>query len=222
MMLATATNSIRLAGSALLGSASQKRRFWRFARFCASALLAKREARAYAHVAWSFLAALAFLMTQTAELGWLILPTLALFGALGLIALFDARYFLIPNKLVLFLSICGGFVILANNASETPIRLASAGCAYAALRALAWTYERFRGEAGLGEGDVKLFAVAGLWLGFEGLPTCLVLAVLSAILSAAISFRDGALLNSRQPIPFGPHLALGFWLVWALGPLERV
>jgi leader peptidase (prepilin peptidase)/N-methyltransferase len=198
---------------------SDKRRMRRLARFGASALLAEKSARAYTHVVWLSFASFVYLITPIPDVGWVIVPSLALFGALGLIALFDARYFIIPDKLIVFLLICGALTVLASDGLD-PSRIGASGGAYLAMRALALLYERLRGEAGLGHGDAKLFAVAGLWLGFEGLPTSLVLAVFSALLSVAILFRDEALESSRQPIPFGPHLALGFWLTWTVGPLQ--
>jgi leader peptidase (prepilin peptidase)/N-methyltransferase len=198
----------------------KKRRCASLLAFAGGMLAARGEGRALAHVAWLALAGLAFLVSQVADLGWFILPTLALFAALCVIAVFDARYFLIPDGLVIFLFLAGLLTLLPNDKDEIPFRLAAAVCAYGALRLIDALYERWRGEAGLGHGDAKLFAVAGLWLGFRGLPSCLLAAVLSALVAAILSYRAGALTHSRQPIPFGPHLALGLWLVWAIGPLE--
>lgn len=82
-----------------------------------------------------------------------------------------------------------------------------------------WGFQRWRRVPGLGEGDARLFALAGLWLGFDGLVSCLLIAVFSAAVAAVIALRDGALVHARDPLPFGPHLALGFWLTWTLGPV---
>ena len=193
----------------------------RLMRFGVHALLARREGLAYTHVAWASIVALAYLLTQAADLGWLIAPTLLLYSALGVITLFDARYFFIPDIMIVFLAVCGGVVFLMIDANSAPIHAAAAIFAYAAFRAIAFLYYHFRGEAGLGLGDAKLFGVAGLWLGFEGLPTCLIVAVVSALASAAIIHRDTAIKSARLAIPFGPHLALGLWIVWAFGPLEH-
>jgi leader peptidase (prepilin peptidase)/N-methyltransferase len=98
--------------------------------------------------------------------------------------------------------------------------LAAGFVAFAALRLVDLFWLRFRGMSGVGEGDARLFAVAGLWLGFEGLPGALLYGALSALLAAAIARRDGRLEGLRDPLPFGPHLALGLWLAWVFGPLE--
>jgi leader peptidase (prepilin peptidase)/N-methyltransferase len=80
--------------------------------------------------------------------------------------------------------------------------------------------EAVRGEAGVGGGDARLFAVTGLWLGLSALPGCLIYASLSALAAAIISLRRGVIADSQAPLPFGPHLALGLWLSYTLGPLE--
>lgn len=196
------------------------RRCRRLVQFGREILAAGGDGRAFAHVAWLGLAGLAYLMMEPQYLGWRIVPTLALFGALALIGLFDARYFLIPDGPLVFLFVTGLLMLIAEDMSEASRRLLAAGGAYGSLCLVAWVYEKLRGEAGLGAADPKLFAAAGLWLGFGGLPGCLLVAVISALCSALVAFRSETLANTRQPIAFGPHLALGIWLVWAIGPLE--
>lgn len=159
-------------------------------------------------------------IAEAPSVGYFLLPSLLLFAGLCLIALFDARYFVIPDGPLAALGLLGGAVSLVSAPHETPARVAAAAAAYVALRLIDLAYERLRGAPGVGQGDAKLFALAGLWLGFEGLPGCLIYGVLSALLSAALAIRQGSLDGARHPIPFGPHLALGLWLVWVFGPLE--
>ncbi|WP_246720637.1 A24 family peptidase [Methylocystis sp. H4A] len=170
--------------------------------------------------AWLSLIGLGALLAQSADLGWLLLPSLFLFAALCVIALFDARYFVIPDGPLLFLLLCGLASMVANTPEAIAERLAGGALGFAALRALALAYERLRGQPGVGEGDARLFGVAGVWLGFEGLPSCLVYATLSALLAALVGLRQGTLKNARTPVPFGPHLALGLWFAWVFGQIE--
>ncbi|QGM96079.1 prepilin peptidase [Methylocystis parvus] len=181
-------------------------------------LLARDEGRPFAPAAWAALLSLAALLAE--EPGFIVWPSLLLFGGLCLISLFDARYFVIPDGPLLALALCGGAVALANAPHEAALKLAAGAAGYAAFRSVAFIYARLRGEAGVGEGDAKLYGLAGLWLGFSGLPGALVYGVLSALLSSVIAMRQGTLESVRQPIPFGPHLALGLWLIWVFGPLE--
>lgn len=178
------------------------------------------EGRPLTATCWLSLVALCALFPQSADLGLLIFPGLCLFAGLCLIALFDARYFVIPDAPLVILGLLGLAVCLAVTPEETAARLAAAASGFAALRFVAHAYEALRGEPGVGEGDARLFALAGLWLGFAGLPSCLIYAVLSALVSAAVALRQGSLESARAPMPFGPHLALGLWLGWVFGPLE--
>lgn len=71
-------------------------------------------------------------------------------------------------------------------------------------------YFRWRGREGLGLGDAKLFGAAGAWLGWSALPMVLLIASLCGLLFALLT--DQA--RSDRKLPFGPPLALGFWLTW--------
>ena len=72
------------------------------------------------------------------------------------------------------------------------------------------------GQAAMGGGDAKLAAMMGAWLGWKYL-------LLASFLACAIgSFVGGGaiaigLLDRRQPMPFGPFLALGAILTVFLG-----
>ena len=180
---------------------------------------ARGEARALAHVAWIALAALAYAFLEPASLGWWAAPTSVLFGALALAALFDARFLIIPDGPLILLLLLG-LAMLPPDGHEATLRLAAAVGGYGALRAIDAAYRLLRGRDGLGLADAHLLGIAGLWLGPAALPGCLLVATLSAFVSALIAARDGALGDMTRPIPFGPHLALGFWLCWSLGPLE--
>lgn len=190
------------------------------------ALCARGEGFALAPAAWAAILGLFYLLAQPAEPrlfivpSLVIVPSLALFAALCLISLFDARYFVIPDGLVLFLALTGAATILTSAPEEAVSRLAAAATGFVALRLFGRAYEALRGTPGVGEGDAKLFGVAGLWLGFAGLPSCLIYAALSALVAAALAVWRGQLRNPREPIAFGPHLALGLWLAWSVGPLE--
>lgn len=76
-------------------------------------------------------------------------------------------------------------------------------------------YKRARGRDGLGLGDVKLAAVAGIWLDWPSIAIATEIAALSAI-----AFYVGRSLIRRQPmsganvLPFGLFLAPAIWLGW--------
>jgi leader peptidase (prepilin peptidase)/N-methyltransferase len=182
--------------------------------------LARRGDRAHTHVFWLGLLGLGVLLAQAQQVGWIMLPSLALLAALAVVVAFDVEFLIIPDGPLLVLLATGVVTVFLSASQELPIRLAAAVAAWGSLRALAWAHERWRGFAGLGFGDAKLFGIAGLWLGFSGLPGCLLVAAASGLIAAAISTRSGSGFEPREPMPFGPHLALGLWLAWSIGPLE--
>jgi leader peptidase (prepilin peptidase)/N-methyltransferase len=209
------------AAHAALGQVARCRRRWRtLAPLSHDIFFWRNDGRVLAPAAWAAVISLIWLLVQWRDVGLYLVPSFILLPALCVIALFDARYFIIPDGPVLLLSMSGVVTSLASEPGSAPARLAAAVAGYLGLRLVAFGYEALRGAPGVGEGDARLYALAGLWLGFAGLPSSLIYGVFSALLSAAIALRLGALEDARQPIPFGPHLALGIWLVWVFGPLE--
>ena len=183
-------------------------------------LRAEEGSRAHSHIFWLGLAGLGFLIAQREAASWYIAPSIALFCGLSVIVVFDIEYLIIPDAPLLFLFATGVVTTLLGVPGELWSRLVCALAAWAALSLFAAAYERWRGFPGLGAADPKLFAIAGLWLGFQALPGCLLVAALSGLLSAAILMRERRLTSSDQLMPFGPHLALAIWLAWTFGPLE--
>jgi len=89
----------------------------------------------------------------------------------------------------------------------SPIAAALLGSVTAA--GLSWgiaaAYERMRGQAGLGMGDVKLLAAIGPFLGLYTVAVIFVGSVLGAGFVACRAYRRGV--DSRLKVPFGPFLA---------------
>ena len=137
-------------------------------------------------------------------LGWWLL-------ALGWI---DARHWLLPDALTLPLVVAGLAAALALDPADFAARLFGAVAGYLALRGVAWLYRRWRGRDGLGEGDAKLLAAAGAWVGAAALPQVILIAALAGLLAALCLRLAGVRLGPASALPFGPFLALATWLVW--------
>lgn len=74
-------------------------------------------------------------------------------------------------------------------------------------------YRRWRGQDGLGWGDVKLAAASGAWLGWQAMPSMILVSALFGI--AAVLLRRWWLKTSTgETIPFGPALAAATWVLW--------
>jgi len=132
----------------------------------------------------------------------------------------DIREGLLPDALTLPLAAAG----LALAAIATPDELTERGlgavAGYAVLAATREIYRRLRRRDGLGLGDAKLLAAGGAWLGWEALPSVLLLACVVTLGWVLLAgwWRGNLALDRR--IPFGPGLCLGIWLIWLYGPLS--
>jgi leader peptidase (prepilin peptidase)/N-methyltransferase len=199
---------------------SSRRRCRKLGARALAILRAEEGSRAHSHIFWLGLAGFGFLIAQREAAGWFMAPSITLFFGLSVIVVFDIEYLIIPDGPLLFLFATGLLTTLLGAPGEVWSRLACALAAWAVLRFFAAAYERWRGFPGLGAADPKLFAIAGLWLGFQALPGCLLAAALSGLLSAAILRRERRLTDASELMPFGPHLALAIWLAWTFGPLE--
>jgi leader peptidase (prepilin peptidase) / N-methyltransferase len=143
-------------------------------------------------------------------LGWWLL-------ALGWI---DIRRWLLPDVLTLPLLVTGLVVAAIFNAAGLADRAIAATLGFLALRGLSLAYRRLRHREGLGQGDAKLFAAAGAWLGTAALPQAILLAAAAALAMATGLALAGTRLRADTALPFGPFLALAIWLIWLFGPLE--
>ncbi len=145
----------------------------------------------------------------TSALGWMLL----------LIATVDGEHFWLPDGLTLPL-LAAGLASTAWLAPELLIsRVIGAVAGFASLAGIAWLYSRLRGREGLGGGDPRLFAAAGAWVGWQGLPSVMVWATaagFSVILARLIVRRRVA---ATDRLAFGVFLAIGLWMVWCFGPI---
>ena len=104
----------------------------------------------------------------------------------------------------------------AQNTSLLFNHLLASACGLLALEALSALAERIVGQPALGLGDAKLAAMAGAWLGINGLGVAMGIAVFAGALFGVVARISGHL-KPREPFPFGPFIALGIWLVWLMG-----
>jgi leader peptidase (prepilin peptidase) / N-methyltransferase len=170
---------------------------------------------------WATVGAAAAAAMAVAALPWPLLPVGCLFGwALLLASLVDARRRLLPD-LVLLPLIPFGLMVTAWEAPTGGLtaaltnHAAAAALGYALFAGLAAGYRRLRGRDGLGLGDAKLLAVAGAWLGVDGLPNVVLLAALSALaVTVALAAARRNRLSGGASIAFGPYLAAALWLLW--------
>lgn len=159
---------------------------------------------------------------------WHFGPTLQAAGALLLVwalialAAIDLDTQLLPDSITLPLLWLG----LAFNLYSTYVDLSSAVigamAGYLALWSIFWLFKLATGKEGMGYGDFKLLAALGAWLGWQMLPTVI---LLSSVVGATVGIT--LIVASRHgrnvPIPFGPYLAAagGIALFWGPQLTER-
>lgn len=154
-----------------------------------------------------------------AGLSWAGLLGVGLGWALLWLAIIDVRSLLLPDKITLPLIVAGLAAGYALHPALFLDHLIGATAGYLALWSVGFVYKALRGHSGLGLGDAKLFAAAGAWLTWQGLPTVLAIASFAGLAMALIArSMDGRAAPDKQ-MPFGPPLALGIWLVWLYGPI---
>jgi leader peptidase (prepilin peptidase) / N-methyltransferase len=135
------------------------------------------------------------------------------------IAVSDLRHFIVPNVLTGTAFLVG--LIAAALFGDAPwaqavlISVLRAVATALPFLALMLAYEWWRGRPGLGLGDVKLAAVAGVWLDWLTIVGVIEVAALAA-LAAYIVWRYVLRrpVAMTTPLPFGLFLAPAIWCGW--------
>ena len=167
------------------------------------------EIGATAVALWAWVVAAGWSVPLIATAGWILLT----------LAVIDHRDGILPNGLVASLFVVG-LAAMPWSAPGTPLDHALGAVAgFAVMAAIAVIYKRLRGIDGLGWGDVKFMAAAGLWVGWQGVWSVLLIASASALLVVLASALRGARLTGKTPLAFGPYLCLATWLVVLYGPI---
>jgi len=79
---------------------------------------------------------------------------------------------------------------------------------YMSLWAINQAFKLIRGRTGMGNGDFKLAAALGAWLGWQALPAVILVASTTG-LTYALFLIFWRKLSTKQEIPFGPFLSIG-------------
>ena len=150
----------------------------------------------------------------------LLLKQLFLIAILVVVSLIDLKYYIIPDRMIIFSLACG--ILLNLLARDLSFLSAILGLAAAAAFLLAPALI-YRG--GMGGGDIKLAAVIGFFLGWpNGLLAVFLGCLLAALIGIVLVLTR--LKGRKDAIPFGPYLAVGTmlamffgnkWLSWYLG-----
>ena len=147
---------------------------------------------------------------------WLGFAAAAYAWALIVLAGIDLDTQLLPDQITLPLLWSGLLVNAFGGFADLSSALVGAAAAYLFLWTVYWGFKLIVGKEGMGYGDFKLFAAIGAWLGWQVLPLVILLAAATGLAWALAGILTRGR-DRRQPIPFGPFLALAGWAVLLLG-----
>ena len=144
-------------------------------------------------------------------------------GAMAAIAAEDISRLRVPDSINLLAAAAGLAMAVAEaaGADANPLWAAARAALAAALCGgglylVRELFYRLRGFDGLGFGDVKLGATAGIWLGWDLFPLAILVAAAGALAFVGIRIAaEGAWPKDRR-IPFAAFLAPALWLCWLL------
>jgi leader peptidase (prepilin peptidase) / N-methyltransferase len=148
------------------------------------------------------------------------MTVLLLFGLLALLcallAWIDIRYGIIPDWINLAIAGLGLANALLIGGSPAGLEAlgegAVVGVVFWLLRRLYFSWRKLQG---LGLGDVKFLAAAGVWVGIAGLPVLLLIATVTALACAGLMQLAGRSLTKQTSMSFGPFLAVGLLFAYA-------
>lgn len=155
--------------------------------------------------------------------GWEATMAIVMTLALVPISMIDAETQLIPDSIVLPLMWIGLLMSLFHPvaASETLFveprdAIVGAIAGYLSLWSVYQLFKLVTGKEGMGYGDFKLLAALGAWLGWQQLPTII---LMSALVGAIVGISLMVFRNHERsvPIPFGPYLAMAGWVTMLWG-----
>lgn len=127
----------------------------------------------------------------------------ALISLLVIIFVSDIHYMIIPDKVLLFFGVL--LVVLRLFMPSAPWWDAYLGALVGFLLLLIIAVVS---RGGMGGGDIKLFAVLGLVLGWQGILLTLLFATFFGTIIGGIGLILGKVKRGK-PMPFGPYIVLG-------------
>lgn len=136
--------------------------------------------------------------------------------SLIVLAVIDMREQILPDQITLPLVWVGLIASILGYWSNPTSAIIGASLSYLSLWSVMHLFKWITGKEGMGYGDFKLNAAIGAWLGWQTVPTViLVSSFLGAIIGLfAIIFLGH---DRRSPFAFGPYLCLAGWVAMEWG-----
>lgn len=128
-----------------------------------------------------------------------------------IVTITDLRYMLIPNKILLFFAPLLLVSVLYQTQQPIWSHLLGALLGGGVLMLVVWL-----SRGGMGMGDVKLLTLFGFVVGLPQVILVLLIASFAGALIGAVLLLT-KMIKRKQPVPFGPYLALGVLISYGYG-----
>lgn len=170
-------------------------------------------------IALMFLIPVWVLIGHRADSPLVIVSSAVLYAILVTASAIDVATFRLPNALTMPLLAVGLGLAAVESRDAFVLRALAAALGYGLFYSINRAYRQLKGRDGLGLGDAKLLAAAAAWVGLDGLASVLLLASLAGLLAAFALHLLRRDVRATTPLPFGPFIAFGTWIVWLFGPI---
>jgi leader peptidase (prepilin peptidase)/N-methyltransferase len=140
---------------------------------------------------------------------WLGLAALGFTWAIIALTFIDFDTKLLPDQITVPLLWSGLIVNLLGGFADITSAVIGATAGYLALWSIYWAFKLITKKEGMGYGDFKLLGALGAWFGWQALP---MLVLISSFVGILLGGTYLMVQRSRDPIPFGPYLAIAGWV----------
>ena len=137
---------------------------------------------------------------------WLTLAILILTWSLIVLTMIDYDHQLLPDVITIPILWLGLIINYFGLITTLEAAVLGAVAGYLILWAVYWLFKILTGKEGMGQGDFKLLAALGAWMGWQALPQIILLSsLIGALIGIGLILIKGR--DKNIPIPFGPYLA---------------
>ncbi len=159
---------------------------------------------------------LTFITAWQLGFGWPAFWAVILTWVLISLSFIDLDTMYLPDDIVLPTLWLGLLLSVFNIYIDVVSSVLGAIAGYLSLWLVYQVFKLLTGKEGMGYGDFKLLALLGAWIGWQSLPTII---LLSSLLGSVVGISLMLFQNHGRntPIPFGPYLAGAGWLTLLWG-----
>ena len=126
----------------------------------------------------------------------------------SLMSVIDIKHQILPD----ILTLTGTVIALFMSPIGSLNALIGAATGLCVFGGIAFAYYKLKNTHGLGGGDIKLLTMIGALVGITGVPLVLLIASITALIAIIIR-QIIQKVKTTEPIPFGPFLCLGSWII---------